>query len=81
MARLFRRYNYLAMPVVDARHRLVGLITFDDAADVIEEEATEDMQKLFARAPASESPAGGLFLSADASDGSLFGYAAGSCRP
>ena len=47
VARLFRRYNYLAMPVVDARHRLVGLITFDDAADVIEEEATEDVQKLF----------------------------------
>ena len=47
VARLFRKYNYLVMPVVDARNRLVGLITFDDAADVIEEEATEDLQKLF----------------------------------
>lgn len=47
VARLFRRYNYLAMPVVDARHRLVGLITWDDVADVIEEESTEDLLKLF----------------------------------
>jgi magnesium transporter len=47
VARLFRKYNYLVMPVVDARNRLVGLITFDDAADVIEEEATEDLQRLF----------------------------------
>lgn len=46
VARIMRRYGYLAMPVVDERNRLVGLITFDDAADVIEEEATEDVQKM-----------------------------------
>jgi magnesium transporter len=55
VARLFRKYNYLVMPVVDASNRLVGLITFDDAIDVIEEEATEDAQKLFG-AGAAERP-------------------------
>lgn len=47
VARLVRRYNYLAMPVVDDHHRLVGLVTVDDVVDVLEEEATEDVQKLF----------------------------------
>jgi magnesium transporter len=47
VARQMRKLGYLAMPVVDDRNRLVGLITFDDAADVLEEEATEDVQKLF----------------------------------
>ena len=47
VARIMRRSNYLAMPVVDARHRLIGLVTADDVADVIEEEATEDVQKMF----------------------------------
>ena len=42
-----RRYGYLAMPVVDDQNRLVGLITVDDVVDVIEEEATEDVQKMF----------------------------------
>lgn len=47
VARIFRKYDYLAMPVVDQRHRLLGLITVDDVVDVMEEEATEDVQKLF----------------------------------
>lgn len=47
VARLMRKLGYLAMPVVDDRHRLVGLITFDDVADVLEEEATEDVQVMF----------------------------------
>jgi magnesium transporter len=42
-----RKYDYLAMPVVDGRNRLVGLITVDDVVDVLEEEATEDVQKMF----------------------------------
>src|SRR5687767_15123270 len=47
VARIMRKYGYLAMPVVDERGRLVGLITFDDVVDVMEEEATEDVQKMF----------------------------------
>jgi magnesium transporter len=46
MARLMQRYDLLAMPVVDREDRLVGLITIDDVVDVLEEEATEDIQKL-----------------------------------
>ena len=44
VARLFSKYNFLALPVVDGDNRLVGIVTFDDAMDVIEEEATEDME-------------------------------------
>lgn len=47
VARIMRRNGYLAMPVVDARNRLIGIVTADDVADVIEEEATEDLQKMF----------------------------------
>ena len=47
VARIFRKYNYLAMPVVDARNRLAGLITIDDVVDVMQDEATEDVQKMF----------------------------------
>ncbi|MGL4853997.1 MAG: magnesium transporter, partial [Lentisphaeria bacterium] len=43
IARKFRKYNLLVMPVVDAKHRLVGRITADDIMDVIQEEADEDM--------------------------------------
>jgi magnesium transporter len=46
LARLMQRYDLIAMPVVDREDRLVGLITIDDVVDVIEEEATEDIQKL-----------------------------------
>ena len=47
VARLMRRTRYLALPVVDGQHRLVGLITHDDIVDVVNEEATEDVQKMF----------------------------------
>ena len=46
VARLFRRYDLVAAPVVDARDRLVGVITFDDVADVLVEEADEDIKAL-----------------------------------
>jgi magnesium transporter len=46
VARLFQRYDLVAAPVVDANDRLVGVITFDDVADVIEEEAEEDIKAL-----------------------------------
>ncbi len=45
-AQLMKRYDLLAAPVVDREERLVGIITIDDMVDVLEEEATEDMQKL-----------------------------------
>ncbi len=44
VARQFAKYDFLAMPVVDNENRLVGIVTFDDAMDVMEEEATEDME-------------------------------------
>jgi magnesium transporter len=47
VARKMRKYDYLAMPVVNDRNKLVGLITLDDAVDVMSEEATEDVQKMF----------------------------------
>jgi magnesium transporter len=46
VARQMRRHNYLALPVVDGQRRLLGQVTADDLADVVEEEATEDIQKL-----------------------------------
>jgi magnesium transporter len=46
VARIFQRYDLVAAPVVDADDRLVGIITFDDVADVIEEEAEEDIKAL-----------------------------------
>ncbi|MFM7450479.1 MAG: magnesium transporter [Leptolyngbyaceae cyanobacterium] len=45
-AQLMKRYDLLALPVVDREDRLVGIITIDDMVDVLEEEATEDIQKL-----------------------------------
>jgi magnesium transporter len=47
VARLFKKLNYLAMPVIDERGRLMGIVTVDDVVDVMEREATEDMQKFF----------------------------------
>lgn len=43
VARLFDKYNYYALPVVDADRRLLGIITIDDVIDVIRDEATEDI--------------------------------------
>lgn len=48
---LFDKYNFLALPVVDMENRLVGIITVDDAIDVIQEENTEDIQKMNAMLP------------------------------
>ena len=45
VSRLFRQYSYLAVPVVDAEHRMKGIVTMDDIVDVVDEEATEDAQK------------------------------------
>ena len=46
VADLFIRYGYLAIPVVDNEFRLVGIVTVDDVLDVIEEEATEDIERM-----------------------------------
>lgn len=46
IANIFQRYNYIALPVVDDFGKLVGLVTSDDVIDVIQEEATEDMQRM-----------------------------------
>jgi magnesium transporter len=46
VARLIRKYKYLAVPVTDSRNRLLGIITVDDVVDVIQDEATEDVQKM-----------------------------------
>ena len=48
VAQLFSKYDLSAIPVVDGEDRLVGIITFDDAMDVIEEETTEDFEKMAA---------------------------------
>ena len=46
-----KKYGYLAIPVVDGEDKLVGIVTIDDAIEVIEEEATEDIQKMTAITP------------------------------
>lgn len=51
VAKQFQKYDLLALPVVDGEQRLVGIITVDDAIDVIEEEATEDISKMAAVNP------------------------------
>ncbi len=51
VVRMFTDYDLLALPVVDHEERIVGIITVDDAVDVIEEEATEDMEKMMAITP------------------------------
>lgn len=50
-ARILAKYDLLAMPVVDRSHRILGIITVDDLMDVVEEEATEDAQKMGAVEP------------------------------
>ena len=55
VARMFSKYNFLAMPVVDRENRMVGIVTFDDAMDVMEEEATEDIELMSGMTP-SEKP-------------------------
>ncbi len=55
-ALLFDKYNFLALPVVDMEDRLVGIITVDDAMDVLQEENTEDIHKMNAIVRTSEKP-------------------------
>ena len=51
VAQAFNRYGFIAIPVVDGENRLVGIVTVDDAIDVMEEEATEDIEKMAAITP------------------------------
>ena len=53
-ARILSKYDFLAVPVVDAEERLVGIVTVDDAMDVMQEEATEDMERMAAMAPSDK---------------------------
>ncbi len=54
VAKEMSKYDLLAIPVVDKENRLVGIITVDDAIDVIEEEATEDIEKMAAMIPSDK---------------------------
>ena len=54
VAQMFSKYNFLALPVVDTENRMVGIVTFDDAMDVMEDEATEDIQKMAAIIPSDK---------------------------
>ena len=51
VARQFQKYDFTAMPVVDNENRLVGIITVDDIVDILQEEATEDIEKMAAIVP------------------------------
>ena len=51
VASQFQKYGYLAIPVVDKEERLVGIVTIDDALEVMEDEATEDIEKMAAIVP------------------------------
>ncbi len=54
VARLFEHYNMLALPVVDAMHKILGIVTVDDVVSVMKQEQAEDIQKLGAVAPIVE---------------------------
>lgn len=54
VANVFTKYGFLALPVVDNELRLTGIITVDDIMDVIEQEATEDFQRMAAMSPSDE---------------------------
>ena len=55
VVKMFDKYDFLALPVVDHENRLVGIITVDDAMDVMQEEADEDFAKMAAVMPSDES--------------------------
>ncbi len=55
VAQMFSKYAFMALPVVDTENRIVGIVTVDDALDVMQEEATEDIEKMAAILP-SEKP-------------------------
>ncbi|MCI1931183.1 MAG: magnesium transporter [Clostridia bacterium] len=54
VANIFKKYNLIALPVVDKEKRLVGIITVDDIVDVMEEETTEDIEKMSALLPSDD---------------------------
>ncbi len=61
-ARMFQKYGFTAMPVVDQGTRMVGIITIDDVVDILEEEATEDIEKMAAIVPSDKPyPKVGIF--------------------
>lgn len=54
VARQFQKYDFTSMPVVDNENRLVGIITVDDVVDIMQEEATEDIEKMAAIVPSDK---------------------------
>jgi len=54
VAHMLSKYNYLALPVVDKGGRMVGIVTFDDAMDVLEDEATEDIEIMGGMTPSEK---------------------------
>ena len=54
VAKMFDKYNFMALPVVDTEKRLVGIVTIDDAIDVMQEENTEDFEKMAAMKPTED---------------------------
>ncbi len=54
VARMLSKYNFLVLPVVDGEGRMVGIVTFDDAMDVIEEETTEDIELMGGMLPSEK---------------------------
>ena len=54
VARIFSKYDFIALPVVDTENRMVGIVTVDDAIDVMEEEATEDIELMGGMLPSED---------------------------
>ena len=54
VAATLSKYNFIALPVVDGENRMVGIVTFDDAMDVMEDEATEDMEIMGGMTPSDK---------------------------
>lgn len=54
VAQMLSKYDFLALPVVDGENRMVGIVTFDDAMDVLEDEATEDIEKMAGMLPSEK---------------------------
>lgn len=54
VAQMFAKYNFQALPVVDSDDRLLGIVTMDDAIDIMEDETTEDMEKMAAMTPSDK---------------------------
>ena len=53
-SKLLSKYSFISLPVVDDESRLVGIVTIDDAADVLQEEATEDLERMAAMTPSDK---------------------------